>query len=349
MTEKKYHTSINGFVVPCGAEQRSCPRGAHFSQEQYQQMEENNDPRIRVTTSPADKKGYFGKAEAAYKELMRSHEINRQIDIETKKFQARVAKKLGVKNLDYTATKLNVERYQRDGQEYARKAYLEAGVNPMKVRFIIEDMSKKDNPLAPIVKRSNPRDPDLGEQTKAAAAKLKADPAYQAIVKKYATEDEKAKAISKATFDAYDYRNELRKKKKDPAVVRSNQVEKYQWAKKLYKAGVPLNAVEQQLVLLKPEQVSVDKDGKINNLWVETPDGAERIVGYDNSNAHATGNGQESGHLITESGRKIRHYTHYHSYKVSEGGTSHIMVGKSKGSPYPAEGFNLNTTYDTGD
>ena len=55
MSEIKYHVSRSGVLSQCGATKRACPlKGEHYSQDMYDKLVLDGDPRIRKTTKKSD-------------------------------------------------------------------------------------------------------------------------------------------------------------------------------------------------------------------------------------------------------------------------------------------------------
>lgn len=350
MTENKYHTSINGFLTPCTAKKRTCPRGQHYTQEQYTTMAENNDPKVRITTFKHSPDSYYGQAEAKYVEAVKAEKAFTKVSAATKKFEKKLLKENKMDRNTLYTSKEQSEEALTAALSHARKVYEEEGVDKVKASFIVQDMRMNSNPTRPVTKRKDSRDPDIAEKTKKAVARLKSDPEYQKLAKSYEDSMARHVAANKVFSEVNSYRYEQMRQNKCTGTIERDRAaaeEKLQKAKAWLTAGVTPKAKEQMTNQVKPAMVSIDKTGKINNVWVETKNGIEPIVGYEDNSVSVAGG--QSGSFITASGDKIYTVTHYHSYKSEVNGSQRLIVGEKKGSTYPAKFFSVSSEYDSGD
>lgn len=337
----KYHTSKSGFLAVCTATKRNCLRG-HFTQEEYDTLVENNDVRIKKQTT---KGGYYDRAMKAYAATKKQRAAVNKVAREMDALRKKLSKKAGLENL--TLAQYNNVHYsaKRDVLDYAAEVYESEGVHPSKVKFIIEDMSAKSDPTKPIIKRKDRYDEELSGKTKAAAERLNSDPSYQSLVGKYfkANADKYQAGMIDAQIRDFQVKTSreaglpMYNAYLDTTTEEKNLKEAQAWQA----AGVAPTATKRGITSVKPEDVSLDSTGKINNMWVETSDGVERIVSYSD-------NGKNSA-FLTDGGKKISHDTHYHSYTSTDSGYSTVIVSKARGKSHPAEKFQVHTEWDSGD
>lgn len=357
MSEIKYHTSKSGFLTKCTAEKRACPRGSqHYTQSEYEKLVSENDVRVRPQPSKAtnkiakDKDGYYYKAEQDYIEAMKGADNYKKADAIREKEKAKLFRANGLKESD--EQKYIAERQARvtSMTNYARKIYKEEGVSDYRASVITDKMHSSKNPDRPLKKRDDPRDPDILEKTTRAVDRLKADPEFAKLKKAYNVAASKLVTMEKirhSTYESFSARISENggDKGNNWGFPHEKRIEAYKEAKAWLAAGVPTSANKAYLPNLTPNEISVGKDGKINNAWVEHKDGrVERIVGY---NPPTT---KSSGHLVTESGKEVNMVTHYHSYTKTVSGHQHIIVGTKNGDSYPTtEAFYLQGSWDSGD
>lgn len=66
MSEIKYHVSRSGMLSECGATKRACPlKGEHYSQDKYDKLVSEGDPRIRKTAKKSDLNTTKNKAQSS--------------------------------------------------------------------------------------------------------------------------------------------------------------------------------------------------------------------------------------------------------------------------------------------
>jgi hypothetical protein len=348
MSENKYHTSKNGFLTKCSASKRACPRGGvHYTQEQYDQLASENDSRIRGSVVKHDPESYYGKAEAAY---VASVQRLKRFDIaneDKKAYEQKLLKEAGLTTADLSGTQEQVRKSLESALTYARDVYVEEGVSYGKASFIIQDMKANTaDPTKPITKRKDRLDPDIAVKTKNAVARLNEDSKYVGLRNAYVDAARKERIAWDIGIKSAHYWQTIIRERNASGMPNLNEQKALEKAKTWLKAGIPPEAKEVYTSGLTPADVSVDKKGRINNVWVETADGIERVVSYDDSKAEMRG---ASGHLITETGKKVSTYTHFHSYKSDNGGIRDVIVGKKNGTSFPAEKFVLHTSWDSGD
>lgn len=351
MSENKYHTSKNGFLTKCSASKRACPRGGvHYTQEQYDELAAKNDSRIRVAASAVSKHdpdSYYGKAEAAYIASVKRLKTFDQINVETQQLEQKLMKEKGLKELNLHKSRENVAKKLEETLLYARDVYVEEGVSYGKASFIIQDMKHAADPAKPIAKRKDRLDPDIAQKTKNAVQRLNEDANYAKLRAAYVQASQEYRATDDIMTQSARFKYDRTRTLGVVSGAYSNIGEEkaLERAKVWLKAGIPPEATEAYTSSVTPEQVSIDKKGKINNVWVETANGIERVVGYSDDKK---GRGS-SGALITEKGTRVSTYTHYHSYKAERGGIDKVIIGKKNGPKFPAKEFDLHTSWDSGD
>lgn len=351
MSENKYHTSRSGFLTACSASKRACPRkGVHFTQSEYDNLAANQDVRIRPNPSKVtkDKEGYYKQAEKAYMQANTLEENYKKINKETAKYKARLFRQNGLKAAQENSYYPKLVGAEENMLRYAREAYIKAGVSYGKAGFIVQDMKNKQDPTKPIVKRKDRYDENLNEKTKNAAKALAADAEYAKLTKIYREAKEKYDKSSQLSSHVAQRKYEQMRSKGIIGTTNHQKevvTEQFQQAKAWLNAGIPAEAKEHHIAAVTPAMISVDPDGRINNVWAEHNGKVQRVVGYVPSN----GNYGSSGKMVTESGDSISQIVHYHSYRREEGGTSKLIIANKKGATHPATGFNLVSEIDTGD
>lgn len=355
MSEIKYHTSKSGFLTECSAEIRGCPRGSqHYTQGEYEKLVAEGDVRVRPQPSKAtnkiakDQNGYYYKAEQAYIESMRGADNYKKEYEVRKKETAKLMRESGLKEEDEKKYIAEREASITPMSSYAQKIYQEEGVSEYKASMIAQDMSRSKNPDRPIKKRHDSRDPEILEKTTRAVDRLKADPEYAKLRKTYKAATSKLTTMDKirtTTFENFSAR--IKENGGDKGNMwgepNKDRVEAYKKAKAWLAAEVPTSAKLAHVPSLTPNDISVGKDGNINNAWVEHKDGrVERIVGYRSQQPP-----HSSGHLVTESGAEVSSHTHYHSYTKTVSGHQHIILDAKNGNSHPAEVFRLQGQSDS--
>ena len=348
MTETaKYHVSRNGYLTRCSASKRSCPRGGdHFTQPEYDKLVQMHDPRVRTaTTGKHDPDSYYGKAEKAYEDSVRRLQRFDAIIAEQRKFEQRLMKERGLSDLNGSARMQESDKAMKAAYDYAKEVYMEEGVNPAKASFIIQDMKNNvSDPLKPILKKRDRLDPDIAAKTKNAVERLNTDSKYKELTAGY-TEAKRREALTHDVIrKAENWKNEQLRTSGVTGMPNFTEEKEFQRAKAWLKAGIPPEAKDEWTASITPDRVSTDSKGRINNVWVETENGIERVVGYNQRSKEGY-----SGALVTENGTEVNTWTHYHSYKGHHGGIDKVIIGAKNGAEFPEAEFNLSSSWDSGD
>lgn len=346
MSEPTYHTSRNGFLNKCGATKRACPLGGtHYTQEEYNQLASENDPTIRNSPVKPDPESYYGKAEAAYVASVTRMKRFNQAEVATKKFEAELLKENKLDTAYSFKTQEEVRKSLEDALLYAREVYTEEGVSYSKASFIIQDMKANlDDPTKPITKRKDRMDEQIAAKTKNAKERLNEDSKYAALRAAHAEAVRKDRVASDVSRKVAQFRTNLIRETNASGMPNLGEQKDLQRAKTWLKAGIAPSAKEAATGSITPAQVSIDSKGKINNAWVETSKGIERVVGYRPPNHPSN-----SGALVTEKGTEVSSYIHYHSYKAEMGGIRNVIIADKNGPSYPADKFSLTMSWDSGD
>lgn len=346
MSETKYHTSRNGFLTKCSASKRACPLGGtHYSQEEYNQLSSENDPIIRNSPVKPNPESYYGKAEAAYVASVKRMKNFKKANAEADKYEKKLLKENNLDTAYNFKTQEEVRKTLEDALLYAREVYAEEGVSYSKASFIIQDMKANvDDPTKPITKRKDRLDDQIAAKTKNAKERLNEDSQYAELRAAHAEAVRKDRLAGDVSRKVAQYRSNLIRTTNASGMSNIGEQKELQRAKTWLKAGIAPSAREVSTGSITPAQVSIDSKGQINNAWIETSKGIERVVGYRAPNHPAN-----SGALVTENGTEVSTYTHYHSYKAELGGIRNVIIADKNGPSYPAEKFSLTMSWDSGD
>lgn len=346
MSESKYHMSRNGFLTACGATIRACPRGGtHYTQAEYNTLASENDPAIRYSAVKPDPESFYGKAEAAYVDSVKRMKRFDDATAETAKFEKKLLKENNLDTSYSFKTQEEVRKSLEDALLYAREVYTEEGVSYSKASFIIQDMKANlDDPTKPITKRKDRMDEQIAAKTKNAKERLNEDSKYAELRAAHAEAVRKDRVAGDVSRKVAQFRTALIRDTNASGMPNLGEQRDLQRAKTWMKAKVAPSAREVSTGSITPAQVSIDSKGQINNAWVETSNGIERVVGY-----RASRHPSNSGALVTEKGTEVSTYTHYHSYKAELGGIRNVIIADKNGPSYPADSFSLTMSWDSGD
>lgn len=347
MSEIKYHISKNGFMARCSATKRACYLGGgiHYTQEQYDELAAKNDPAIRKSASKLKAEGYLGKAEVAYAESVKRLKRFEKATADTAAYEKQLLKENGLETAYSFKTQEQVRATLEEALLYAREVYVEEGVSYSKASFIIQDMKANvTDPTKPITKRKDRMDDQIAAKTKNAKERLNEDAQYAALTKAHqeaVRQDHLAADVSRKVAQ---YRSNLIRETDASGMNNINEQQALSRAKTWAAAKIAPSAKEVATSKVTPSDISIDDKGRINNAWVETSKGIERVVGY-----RAPTHPANSGALVTESGTEVSTYTHYHSYKAEVGGIRNVILADKNGATHPADSFSLHMSWDSGD
>lgn len=346
MSENTYHINKNGFMRRCGATRRPCPlRSAHYTQEQYDELAAKNDPAIRKSAAKPKAEGYLGKAEVAYAESVKRLKRFEKAEADTKAYEQKLLKENGLETAYSFKTQEQVRATLEEALTYARDVYVEEGVSYSKASFIIQDMKANlADPTKPITKRKDRMDDQIAAKTKNAKERLNEDSQYAALTKAHQEAVRQDRLAADVSRKVAQYRSNLIRDNNASGMNNINEQEALSRAKTWASAKIPQSAVEYSTSQVTPDNVSIDDKGRINNVWVETKNGIERVVGYRAATAP-----RSSGALITDKGTEVSSWIHYHSYRSEQGGFQKLIVSDKNGQKHPASKFDLFMSWDSGD
>jgi hypothetical protein len=346
MSENKYHISRNGFMTQCGATKRACPlKSAHYTQEQYDELASKNDPAIRKSKSKLKAEGYLGKAEVAYAESVKRLKRFEKAEADTKAYEQKLLNENGLETAYSFKTQEKVRATLEEALTYARDVYVEEGVSYSKASFIIQDMkANAADPTKPITKRKDRMDEQIAEKTKNAKERLNADKQYATLTANFHEAARQERVAGDVSRMVARYRTNVIRDTNASGMSNIPEQEALSRAKTWAAAKIPQSATEYSTSQVTPDNVSIDDKGRINNVWVETKNGIERVVGY-----RAPEHARSSGALITEKGTEVSSWIHYHSYKAEQGGIQKVIVSDKNGQKHPASKFDLFMSWDSGD
>ncbi len=355
-----YHLNKKGYYAPCQAAKRSCPLGGseHISETEFQTLKENGSPEI-LHNFGASETSYYTAAKNKYEQLAQRERLNTKIDQELNRFVNKKYVEEGLIGEDgkiLSGAGWDKKYAKEEAIERLRKLYVEAGVNPAKARFISEDIAKQANGIKPVIRKKDKLDTEIEEKTTAAVKLAATDPEFNEALQKY----EKADSMNAAYLRVLDaktaYRKELSHKYQQqlgffPEPVHESQIASakkgLEEANAWKKAGIADSASKVLTASVRPNDLSVDAQGRINNAWVRLPSGkVEKIVGYKADDKQTYGT---SGNLYTTSGALVAAHTHYHSYRSHESGIGSIIITPKQGKAFEAENFNIHSVLDSGD
>jgi hypothetical protein len=347
MSENKYHISKNGFMTKCTATKRACSRGGggHYTQEQYNELAAKNDPAIRKSASKPKAEGYLGKAEVAYVESVQRLKRFDKANAAANLYEKKLLKENNLETSYSFKTQEQVRATLEEALLYAKEVYVEEGVSYSKASFIIQDMKANiADPTKPITKRKDRMDEQIAAKTKNAKERLNDDPKYAELTKAHQEAVRKDHLAADVSRKVAQYRSNLIRDTNASGMNNIGEQEALSKAKTWAKAKIAPSAKEAPTSRVTPDDVSIDDKGKINNVWVETANGIEKVVSYREPN-----HPRNSGALVTENGTEVSTYTHYHSYKAEVGGIRNVIISDKNGPSYPAEKFSLSMSWDSGD
>lgn len=354
----KYHVNINGYIALCGANINSCPRksGGHFTQEQVDAFEAEGDPRIE-TTFKATPNSYYSQAKAEYEAASKDLAAEAKVEQDIKDYSKNLFTEAGISPKEALNASNNAVIARDEALSRLQQLYVEEGVHPSKAFYLTEDIRKKTgNNTTPIVRKKDKFDTNIGEKTQKAADRAKQDPEFVAKSAEAQRLTEVADANTKIFLATANYR----RAKQIDANGRPKLSSFYNASERLVKAttnlkkannwktsGIPDEAKLVATSTLKAENLSTDKDGSINNAWVDLGDGSvERITSYSPRPENAYSG---SGQLVTETGKTVSQNTHYHSFRKDTSGVGSIIIGAKTGKEFTPKSFSITSSLDTGD
>lgn len=351
----KYHVNSNGYLSACTATTNSCPRasGGHFTEQQVESFKAEGDPRIE-TSFKAEPNSYYAAAKANYENAVKSIAAFDKKAAEAKEYAKKLYEEAGISPKE-ASTADGKSKIARDAAlARLQQIYVEAGVHPSKAYYIVEDIRKKpNNNVTPVVRRKDKFDADLKAKTESAVHVASQDPEY--LEKSTATKKltEMAETHTKIFLATSDFRRKNTNNGNGPAprYVSEEDLMKasdsLKTANSWKTAGIPDDAKTVATTVVYPEKMSTDKDGNINNVWVDFGNGdVERVVSYA---PNTTGAYNASGHLLSESGKKISQSTHYRNFGKTTSGTTQLILGNKNGKAFEAKDYSITSSTDSGD
>ena len=357
----KYHVSSNGYFSICRATKNPCPLGAggHFSSAHVKELKEVGDPRAESNFTAAPD-SYYSKAKIEYERASKIQSMYQKIDEDVREYSIKLCRDAGINN---PMSARSVKSAKDEALRRLKSIYIEEGVNPTKAYYLIEDIKKKANgDLSPIVRKKDKYDDGIEAKTERARKRALNDEEYISKIK----EVQKGREIAEKVNEMYLSTDEYRRKK-DKEALELNNLSNYsnrsysydrvrfassalQTANNWKSAGVNDNAKTVETRKLKVSDLSIDKNGSINNAWADFGEGnVERIVSYTSPSAGVYEE-RSSGKLLTEFGREVYEYTHYHSYRRDVFGVHEVIVGPLDGTEFALkEKFKIVSSLDTGD
>jgi hypothetical protein len=350
-----YHVNSNGYLSACSATKNPCPlaSGGHFSEQEVDSFKAEGDPRIE-TSFKAAPNSYYAVAKAKYESTVKSIAEFDKKAAEAKEYAKKLYEEAGISPRDA----VNAEGKSKIARDAAltrlQQIYVEAGVHPSKAYYIVEDIRKKpNNDVTPVIRRKDKFDPDLKAKTESAAHIASQDPEF--IEKAAATKKltETAATHTKIFLATSDFKRKNSNTGNGPVAKYvsheelTNASNALKVANSWKAAGIPDDAKTVSTTVVSPEKISTDKDGNINNVWVDAGDGnIERVVSYvpDENRTY-----NSSGHLLTETGKKISQSTHYRNFGKSSTGTTQMILGQKNGNDFEAKGYSITSSVDSGD
>jgi len=353
----KYHINKRGYYSPCTAGKRSCPLGAngHITQTQFDTIKaEGNNPAI-ATQVKAAPDSYFTKAKENFENLNKQAYLGNKVHKEVAAFEAKLLDKEGLEPGAFLYAH-KAQGLKADALKQLKTIYTNEGVAAMKATFMTEDIAKQPNGIKPVIRKKDKLDPDIEAKTTRAVEAAKNDADFQKIVKEYEEANKKAEAYRRVSAETDKFKRALVLKYAGPRAYslpvitdshKQQVAEAYRTAINWKSAGIPDEAEATSTSRIRPDSLSVNSQGKINNAWVQMSDGSvERIVGYEAPQVQAYG---ISGNLISEKGTKVSSHTHYANYRSAHSGINHIILGGKKGADFVSDNFSVHSSIDSGD
>lgn len=357
----KRHLNSKKRYVDCRATKRACRyAGTDIPAHKYEQLVANND----IRTKPSLTKKEEANLPNYYRQAKDEYDLAVQKEDEYKKALQEFELKANKIREEYGIPEGYTPTYNMDAEkEQIRKSliehYVAAGVNRRKAEYIVDDIEKATpHDYKAIIKQRGDRyDPDLKAHTAAAAESIENNTELQNKISNYSqkakTLDNFVKSIVKIDAQRYDFMREKGLSSFSGSYSSATEQaasklgEKHDWVK----AGIKDIQEVGQITNVTPDKISVDKEGSFNNLWVQHGDGTlERIKSY--TPPENEGYGTHGGNLVTESGKTLTSFRHYHSF--NRGGSinnasTKIIVEKKDGKNYSHPNWRLYGEIDSGD
>lgn len=348
MSAQRYHKTIRGYYEECHADKRRCPRSQHIPTARYQELKKSGSIEVPLEKAPS-KHGFYAEAVKEYEQMSILENKKARVQRELTAHSEHVKSKYDVENVPPHDA---LENTLKASYASMKQAYIDAGVNGGKAHYLVQDIEKeyqKTGRLEMITKSRDKYDPDIKAKTAQAKAALEADPEHQQRLDDIAHIKHVRKQVDlwhadigakheqlTRKYHAYGYYSHDEKKKLE---------KKVQDARALLKAGLPSTAISKPTQKLTSEDITVDKDGRINNMYVSNQDGTvSRVRSFMTA--------EEANHtsdvFVTEEGRKVYDQTHYHSYKKNQEGYQNVFVVPNKRSKPFDRTFSLHSTIDSG-
>jgi hypothetical protein len=352
----KYHINKHGKYAVCNAGKRGCRYGTagDINQAQYDQFVAAGDP--RVTPQNKNEPEYLVKARTDVAKVLHEQKLYEEAEQEVK---TQIANYHAETNMPSQIELITTMKHGKENKENAlnrlKTLYINEGINSARARYLAEDIEKKDPVnLTPIKRSRDKYDADIKVKTERAIEIAKNDTEYLNAVEKhkagleannkYQTVANKHQKIYNTVYAEKGLQRSGASYIQDRVVRAKNQLERMQ---KWNQANVPSNVNIAQIERLHANDLSVDKNGNINNAWVETDNGIEKIVSYEPPASNTYGSAP--GNLITENGTKVSHFTHYANYRSYTNGKSAVLIAPKKGKQFTHELFRITGSIDSGD
>lgn len=356
-----YHLNSRGYYTICEATIRSCPlkSAPHISPQEYVVLEAEGSAQILHNFTASDD-SYFTKAKEEYELTVQREAASTKIEKEVFEYQQKLYAEAGL--LDEAGKTTYYDHVQaltttkKEALYLIKQAYVDAGVNPAKASFIVEDIAKQKKDIKPVIRKKDTRDAEIEAKTFQAVKTLEQDEQFNSLRAKYNEATTVIEKHSEILSKREAYRKKLvseiggaagyvyRISSTDVEKAKTNMETAIAWKK----AGVPDKAQKIETSKVQPELLSTGKDGKINNAWVQTDSGIERVVAYKPSpKGNVFG---YSGSLVTDTGKQVSSSIHYHSYSKSVGGIDGVIISDKKGGAFQTKGpFSIQSIMDSGD
>lgn len=357
----KYHLNSKNKYTTCEATKRACRfTGTHISEYKFQQLAESNDVRTKPALTKKERESlpnYYRQAKNEFDLAVQKEQEYNNVMSEFNDFANKVYEEYGISE-NYNPT-YNLEPQKTEIRNSIIQHYVAAGVNQRKAEYIVGDIEKEtpDTYKAIVKQRADRYDPLLKEHTTEGAQSINNDTELQQKISDYTNKKRMLNnfldARNKIDTKRYSFLNEkglstfADSYKSATEQAASKLGEKHNWVK----AGIRDIQEVGQITDVTPDKISVNSDGSFNNLWAQHEDGSlERIESY--TPPENEGYGSRGGSLITESGKKLTSFRHYHSFnrgRTMENNNVKIIVEKKKGDNYTQSNWRLYGEVDSSD
>lgn len=259
--KKKYHISTSGFLSDCEARIRSCPRGQHFDQQEYDQLASARDPRVamRMTKNVSS---YMEKAHAQYVEAAKTYYSPKFLNYRNEEM-----KKLDIDSDSLQKASEDHHHHYNKLGKHVRRVLAKHGINQWDTISYVNAISLK--------KYEDTQGSESRRITNEVIDKLKNDSKFQQLNETVETFRKKKEGLEALHVEVEKRFN------REAATKQMRKAEKELHKAKLWQeVKIPEGSKDITFSELDPKMLSYGPYG-INNLWVQGPIRMFRVLKTD--------------------------------------------------------------------